>query len=438
MPYAKAKDGCMLYYKDWGRGDPVVLLHGWPLSADTWDDGAIGWSRPGTAASSPTAAASAARTSHGTATITTPTPTTSRRCSRMPGSRRRLRSSASRWAAARSRASSPSKARTGSARQCCQLGRALYAADRRQPQRRPAIDLRHHDPEMKTDRADFFQSFFKDFFGVGIVLHPVSDGVLMNAWRQAMMAGLRPTLAAAKAFATTDFRPDLKSFDGVPTLCIHGTADQTVPIDASGARSQAVPGARLIEYDGSAHGLFATDKDRLCEDLIAFLGGDMARIDEAASQSEREPRNRPTRRLQFDPASRFRRGRRGLLSRSDEPGLRSASDRRPAARRLPDRDADRRLRLALHRRPGRRRASDRFAAEQRRSCRCRATSSSTSSCRRWCSRPRFSSNGGAFRRELPVTLALAFVGVAIAAAIVAGACTGSSGGAGSARRCSAC
>ena len=41
MPYAKAKDGCMLYYKDWGRGDPVVLLHGWPLTADTWDAAAV-------------------------------------------------------------------------------------------------------------------------------------------------------------------------------------------------------------------------------------------------------------------------------------------------------------------------------------------------------------------------------------------------------------
>jgi len=102
-----------------------------------------------------------------------------------------------------------------------------------------------------------------------------------------MMAGLRPTLAAAKAFATTDFRPDLKSFDGVPTLCIHGTADVTVPIDASGREvARQVPGARLIEYDGSAHGLFATDKERLCEDLIAFLGGDDARIDAEASQSE--------------------------------------------------------------------------------------------------------------------------------------------------------
>ncbi len=53
--------------------------------------------------------------------------------------------------------------------------------------------------------------------------------------------------------------------------------------------ARKVPGAKLIEYDGSAHGLFATDKDRLCDDLIAFLGGDTARIDEQAEQREDEP-----------------------------------------------------------------------------------------------------------------------------------------------------
>ena len=88
-----------------------------------------------------------------------------------------------------------------------------------------------------------------------------------------MMAGLRPTLAAAQAFATTDFRPDLKSFT-VPTLVIHGTSDKTVPIDATGrVVAKSVPGAKLIEYDGSAHGVFATDKNRLIDDLIGFLTG---------------------------------------------------------------------------------------------------------------------------------------------------------------------
>jgi pimeloyl-ACP methyl ester carboxylesterase len=109
--------------------------------------------------------------------------------------------------------------------------------------------------------------------------------VLLKAWRQAMMAGLRPTLAAAEAFSFTDFTSDLKSFEGVPTLCIHGTADETVPIEATGeVVARQVPDAKFIKYDGSPHGLFETDKDRFSDDLVAFLGGDMRRIDEAAEQ----------------------------------------------------------------------------------------------------------------------------------------------------------
>ena len=143
---------------------------------------------------------------------------------------------------------------------------------------------------MKTDRAAFMHTFFKTFFGVGMVSSPVSDQVLMNAWRQAMMAGLRPTLAAAKAFSYTDFTPDLKSFEGVPTLCIHGTADNTVPIDATGrVVAEQVPSAKLIEYDGSPHGLFETDKDRFCDDLVAFLSGDEERIDGEIEQRQEEP-----------------------------------------------------------------------------------------------------------------------------------------------------
>ena len=125
---------------------------------------------------------------------------------------------------------------------------------------------------MKEDRAAFFTSFAKDFFGVGAISHPVSEAVLHDFFRQAMMAGLRPTLGAAKAFATTDFRGDLKAFT-MPTLVIHGTKDATVPIDATAREvAKAVPGATLIEYDGSAHGLFATDKERLTRDIREFLG----------------------------------------------------------------------------------------------------------------------------------------------------------------------
>jgi pimeloyl-ACP methyl ester carboxylesterase len=88
-----------------------------------------------------------------------------------------------------------------------------------------------------------------------------------------MQAGLRPTLAAAKAFATTDFRPDLASFTK-PTLLIHGTSDKTVPIDATAREViKSVPHATLLEYPGEPHGIFATQTERLKQDLLDFLAG---------------------------------------------------------------------------------------------------------------------------------------------------------------------
>jgi pimeloyl-ACP methyl ester carboxylesterase len=158
---------------------------------------------------------------------------------------------------------------------------------------------------MLTDRAKFFTSFFDDFFGVGWVSQPVSDEVLDIAWITAMQAGLRPTLAAAKAFATTDFRPDLAHFK-VPTLVIHGTADKTVPIDATAREvAKAVPQARLIEYDGEAHGVFATQTERLKTDLLDFLGGNsrsaFAGLDEASPEARQDIIDEATRQSLVTP-----------------------------------------------------------------------------------------------------------------------------------------
>jgi non-heme chloroperoxidase len=126
---------------------------------------------------------------------------------------------------------------------------------------------------MKEDRAHFFGSFFKDFYGNGLLSDNVSDEVLEWTRQVAMQAGLNATLGCAKAFATTDFRPDLAAFK-VPTLIIHGTDDKTVPIDAAGrAAAQAIAQSTLIEYDGAPHGLQVTNKDQLSKDLIDFIRG---------------------------------------------------------------------------------------------------------------------------------------------------------------------
>lgn len=86
------------------------------------------------------------------------------------------------------------------------------------------------------------------------------------------MASQNATIMSAEAFATTDFHPDLASFT-VPKLVIHGTADKTVPIDATGREiARLVPKAEIIEYVGEPHGIFATQTERLGDDRLAFLG----------------------------------------------------------------------------------------------------------------------------------------------------------------------
>ena len=125
--------------------------------------------------------------------------------------------------------------------------------------------------QIRKDRFAFLQSFAKQFYGVGLVSRPVSQGILDWSFVLGVMASPKATIDCVDAFSRTDFRPDFASFT-VPTLVIHGTGDDTVPIDLTGrAAAGAISGARLIEYDGEPHGLFATVPDRLNADLIEFL-----------------------------------------------------------------------------------------------------------------------------------------------------------------------
>ncbi|MDP9003659.1 MAG: alpha/beta hydrolase, partial [Verrucomicrobiota bacterium] len=124
---------------------------------------------------------------------------------------------------------------------------------------------------IKKDRAAFMETFGKKFFGVGVLKSPVSDAVLHHAWGLAMKGSINATLDCAAAFSSTDFRKDLATIK-VPALIIHGDADQTVPIAASGEQTaMLLPHARFIRYEGAPHGLFVTEKDRLNRDLIEFI-----------------------------------------------------------------------------------------------------------------------------------------------------------------------
>lgn len=273
MTYVTATDNTKLYVKDWGKGRPVILAHGWPLSADSWDDQAmaladagyraIAYDRRGFGRSQqPWSGYDYDTLADDLANVieqTGATDTTLVGFSMGGGEIARYMSR-----------------HVGKGVAKAALVSSVVPFMLKTPDNPDGTDASVFDEMtkgMKEDRAKFFAGFFKDFFGVGIVSHPVSAELIEWARTVSMQAGLKPTLACAKAFATTDFRPDLAAFK-VPTLIIHGTGDKTVPIDAAGrAAAKGIANSTLIEYDGAPHGLFATHKSRFTKDLLAFVKG---------------------------------------------------------------------------------------------------------------------------------------------------------------------
>jgi len=277
MPYATARDGTKLYFKEMGQGRPVILIHGWPLNADSWDAIAVPLAEAGNRV------IAYDRRGFGR--------------SDQPWNGYDYETFADDLAAVLAETGiSSGAALVGFSMGGGEIARYLtrngaQAVDRvaligsivpyvlktdTNPDGVPQATFDGMEEQMRDDRAAFFQSFFRSFYGVGMISQPVSNAVIEHSFQMALMAGLRPTLAAAKAFSTTDFRGDLSAFT-VPTLIIHGTSDQTVPIDPTArAAAAAIPGATLIEYDGSAHGLAATDRERLTNDLLEFLASGSA------------------------------------------------------------------------------------------------------------------------------------------------------------------
>ena len=273
MTYIKTRDGTDLYVKDWGEGRPVLLLHGWPLSADMWDAQALALAESGFRAiaydrrgfgrsSQPWSGYDYDTLADDLADVMAATG--------VGNDAAIVGFSMGGGEVARYMSRHGGKGVVKAGLISSVVPYMLKTEDN--PQGTPQSTFREITDGIKQDRAHFFrQTFFPQFFGVGLISSPVSDELLDMATSTALMAGLKPTLACADAFATTDFRPDLPAFR-VPTLVIHGTGDQTVPIDAAGrAAARGIAGAELVEYEGAPHGLNATESNRLTSDLLEFL-----------------------------------------------------------------------------------------------------------------------------------------------------------------------
>jgi non-heme chloroperoxidase len=129
---------------------------------------------------------------------------------------------------------------------------------------------------VQADRSQFFKDLSMPFYGYNRPGAKVSEGVRESFWLQGMLAGYPAAYECIKAFSETDFTEDLKKFD-VPTLILHGDADQIVPIVAAGLKSaKIVKGATLKVIPGAPHGMCTTLKDQINADLIEFFKGERA------------------------------------------------------------------------------------------------------------------------------------------------------------------
>jgi non-heme chloroperoxidase len=271
MHHVTTRDGTRLYVKDWGEGRPVVMMHGWPLSADTFDDlaltlveggfRAISYDRRGFGRSEQPsdgydydtladdlAAVLKATEAHDVTLLG---------FSMGGGEVARYLS--------RHGAGGISQAILVAA-----VVPSMLKTDAN-PAGVEAAVFEEMAAAIRADRASFWPDFFEDFYGVGVLSHPVTDEVVQWSSALAMQAGLLPTLACAEAFAMTDFGPDLPAFT-VPTLVLHGTNDKTVPIGTSARRAvPAIRGCQVREYVDGPHGLLASHKEALSADVLGFL-----------------------------------------------------------------------------------------------------------------------------------------------------------------------
>ena len=273
MPYIDAADGTKLYYKDWGEGAPVVLVHGWPLSADMWESQApflannglrvIAYDRRGFGRSDQTfdgydydtfaddLAAIFDKLDLKEATL--------------------VGFSMGGGEVARYLGRHGS-ARVARAALISSVTPFMLQTDDN-PDGVPLTVFDDMHVGIRNDRAQFFIDFAPSFYGNGLMEKKASQGVLDWFFNIAMLASPKATLDCVRAFSETDFREDLKGLT-IPLLVIHGTADKTVPIDHSARRIKAlVPTAEVKEYDGEAHGLTTTASDRVNHDLVNFITG---------------------------------------------------------------------------------------------------------------------------------------------------------------------